>query len=191
MPLRGLRALLDEMELRVSELIRLDLAAAVAGCAGGVWIGIGGKHGTPVVDARYAALPAAAGLVGVVIGAVVAGVAVQAAFMDQAFIRKLNAINRRPVRYLTPFIVTAVLGLWAAIAIIVVAALSASAPAALRGMAYGLAGFLSIYTIASLWYGLKMLVDFVALKEEAAGVPDEAVAPVARLPRRDPTEAKP
>ena len=52
--------------------------------------------------------------------------------MDQVFLRKLKAINKEPIRYLAPFIFTAVLGVSAALAVLAVSAVPTDA-----GMATG------------------------------------------------------
>jgi hypothetical protein len=112
-------------------------------------------------------LPVVAGLVGVVIGAVLAGVAVQAAFMDGAFLRKVARIGRTPVYYLAPFLFTATLGVLASLSVTVLAFTSLTAEAWFRGAAAGTVGFTAVYTLASLLHGLDTLVQFIDLK----GVP--------------------
>src|SRR5215216_4374199 len=92
-------SLRDALDFRLfSEVLKYDLYIALAGLVGGVLAEVKSITVLPLLIA------VAAGLVGVIIGAVIAGVAVLAAFMDQSFLRKLKAINREPVRYLAPFI---------------------------------------------------------------------------------------
>ena len=175
-------SLRDALDFRLfSEVLKYDLYIALAGLVGGVLAEVKSITALPLLIA------VAAGLVGVIIGAVIAGVAVLAAFMDQSFLRKLKAINREPVRYLAPFIFTAVIGVIASLTILVVAAIPPDAPVWLRGTAGGLAGFFVTWTITSLLPDLKMLVDFVGLKMDATDVPDDVGVPQPaprRLPRK-------
>jgi hypothetical protein len=160
-----------------SELLKYDLYIAIAGGVGGTVAAVKSITPLPLL------ISVAAGLVGVIIGAVIAGVAVLAAFMDQVFLRKLKAINREPVRYLAPFIFTAVLGVVASLALLIFAAMPSDAPGWLRGVAGCLAGLFVTWTIASLLPDLKMLVDFVGLKMDATEVPDDVGLPQS-APRR-------
>jgi NAD/NADP transhydrogenase beta subunit len=105
-------SLRDALDFRLfSEVLKYDLYIALAGLVGGVLAEVKSITALPLLIA------VAAGLVGVIIGAVIAGVAVLAAFMDQSFLRKLKAINREPVRYLAPFIFTAVIGVIASLTV--------------------------------------------------------------------------
>jgi hypothetical protein len=113
-----------------------------------------------------------AGHVRPIIGTVIAGVAIQTAFMDQSFLRKIRAIDRNPVTYLSPFLFTAVIAIFAMVGIIILSTLSAKSPAALLGTISGLAGFFSIWAIISLLYCLTTLVQFMGLKVDALDVPD-------------------
>jgi hypothetical protein len=174
-------SLREALDFRLSEILRYDFYIALVGLVGGILAEVESIASLPLLIA------VAAGLVGVIIGAVIAGVAVLAAFMDQVFLRKLKAINKEPIRYLAPFIFTAVLGVIAALAVLAVSAVPTDAPGWLRGTAGGLAGFLVTWTITSLLPDLKMLVDFVGLKMDATDVPDDVgitqPAP-RRLPRK-------
>jgi NAD/NADP transhydrogenase beta subunit len=149
------------------EFFQLDLYLGVAGGAGGLILAI------LAPDALLRTVPVAAVMLGVIVGAVIAGVAILAAFMDQAFLRKLAAINRAPVRYLGPFLFTAVLGVFAMIFIIALSATSSSSPLAVLAFLGCVSGFLSIWAIASLLPCLSMLVQFMGLKTDALGLPDE------------------
>jgi hypothetical protein len=175
---QGPSSLREALDFRLfSEILRYDLYIAIAGGVGGTVVAV------KSIDALPLLISMAAGLVGVIIGAVIAGVAVLAAFMDQVFLRKLKAINREPVRYLAPFIFTAVIGVIASFAVLVAAAIPSAAPGWVRGIAGGLAGFFVTWTIASLLPDLKILVDFVGLKMDATEVPDDVGLPQS-APRR-------
>lgn len=162
------------LDFRASELLSIDLLAAVGGGVGGALLGI---HHPQLVASGLGTL---SGLVGVIIGAVLAGAAIQAAFMDERFLAKVHRIGRDPVRYLAPFLFTAVLGVAAAVALTALAMTSVTAPGWWRGTITGLTGFLSLYTLVSLLPGLSTLVQFIGLKSLAAQVPDDAQTPHAQ-----------
>ena len=83
-----LRRLWRELAFTPSEIFRADFFLGIAGAGGAAAMAVM----APVALLRGVSV--AAGLVGVIIGSVIAGLAVQAAFMDQSFLRKLAAINR-------------------------------------------------------------------------------------------------
>lgn len=174
----ALKHLRQAVDFKASELLGFDLLLAAGGAVGGTLLAV---HRPELVTQGIAVV---AGLVGVVIGAVLAGVAVQAAFMDEAFLRKVARIGRTPVHYLAPFLFTAALGVLAALGLVVLAFTSVTADVWFRGVAGGLVGFAATYTLASLLNGLDTLVQFIDLKAEAAAVPDET-ADVRQLPRRE------
>lgn len=162
---RTLWEVLGRFELR--ELLGYDLYIAIVGAVLGVWVGI--QH--PEAVARVS--PVIAGLVGVVIGAVIAGVALLSAFLDQAFLRKLRLINREPTRYIAPFLFTAVLGVCAAFSLVGASALTTTAPTAWAAVLGGFSGGLAAWTLASLIPDLDMLVQFVRLQVEASEISEE------------------
>jgi len=118
----GLAHLWSALEFGRRELLQLDLYLGISGGLGALALAIFSP------GALLRGVAAAAVLVGVIIGAVVAGVAILAAFMDQPFLRKLAAINRQPVRYLAPFLFTAVLGVCASLSLVGLSVMSASVP---------------------------------------------------------------
>lgn len=163
------RSLLRALTITIPELIRFDLLVGLAGGAGGIWLALE----SPQTVERTSMI--ASQLIGVIVGAVIAGVAVIAAFMDQPFLRKLKLIERRPQHYLEPFVVTAVLGVWAFLFLIALGAIPDSAPTWLRGGVAGVAGLFTTWSIMSLLPCLKLLLDFVGLKDDAAGVSDSMI----------------
>jgi hypothetical protein len=167
MPKHALAPLWGALRFNRREFFQLDLYLGIAGGSGSLILGI------LAPDAVLRSVPVVAVLLGVVIGAVIAGVAILAAFMDQAFLRKLTAIDRQPVRYLGPFLFTAVLGVFAMIFLIVLSTLSSGSPKILLDILGCISGFLSIWAIASLLPCLSMLVQFMGLKTDALGVPDQ------------------
>jgi uncharacterized membrane protein len=155
------------LDFSLSEVFRADFLLGVAGGAGAAALALV----TP--DALLRSVPDAAVLIGVIIGTVIAGVAVQTAFMDQAFLRKIRAIDQNPVRYVSPFMFTAVIAVFAIVGIIILSTLSDKSPAALLGVISGLTGFFAIWAIISLLYCLATLVQFMGLKVDALDVPDD------------------
>ena len=163
----GLAHLWQALRFDRRELFQLDLYLGAAGGAGGITLAIV----CPSALLRGVATDAV--LLGVIIGAVVAGVAILAAFMDQPFLRKLTAIKRRPVRYLAPFLFTAVLGVFAALSLIALSVMSDQSPRALLVIFGFMASFLSVWAVASLLPCLSMIVQFMNLKVDALDVPDD------------------
>ncbi|MFD4932663.1 hypothetical protein ACFWMS_28175, partial [Peribacillus butanolivorans] len=109
-----------------------------------------------------------------IIGAVVDGISVLVAFLDQPFLRKFRAINSSPVKYIAPFLFTAVIGVFGAIFLIAMACFTPTAPAWIfvsTSLAGGLLGF---WTVFSLIPGLDTLVQFVHLKIDALDIPDDS-----------------
>lgn len=159
-----MKHLRSAIDFKASELLGFDLLLAVGGAVGGVLLGLR----RPELVANNVGTMAT--LLTAIIGAVLAGVAIQAAFMDQAFLQRLAAISREPVRYLAPFIFTAVLGVFASLSLVLLGLTSTTALPAWRGIITGAAGFLSVYTLASLLPALDTLVQFIGLKAEAAAV---------------------
>ncbi len=179
-----MKHLRQAIDFKASELLQFDLLLAAGGAVGGALLGV--KRPQLLWDN----VDTAATLVTAVIGAVLAGVAIQAAFMDQSFLRRTARIGRDPVRYLAPFIFSTVLGVLAALSLLVLSLTTVSAATAWRGTIAGVSGFLSVYTLASLLNGLDTLVQFIGLKADAAALPDESTgsgpqetAPVRRISR--------
>jgi len=175
------RTLRSALDFKLSEILRYDLVAGILGGSGAAWLALTAKPG-----AYDATIAIAAGLVGVVIGAVIAGVAVLGAFMDQEFLRKLRAINEDPAKYLAPFIFTALIGVAAGLCLLLLAALPKSVPDWAFGIVGGLGGFFTVWTLVSLAPALRLLVNFVGLKSDASAVPDQIVDPnnFTQLPSR-------
>ena len=162
-----LRHLWDELAFTPSEILRGDLFLGIAGAGGAAAMAV------IAPSALLRGVSVAAGLVGVIIGSVIASVAVQTAFMDQSFLRKLRAINRKPVRYLAPFVFTAGISVFAMLGIIILSTLSDKSNVVLLGVVGSLTGLFTIWAIASLVYCLDTLVQFVGLKMDAVDVPDD------------------
>ncbi|MEV4756018.1 hypothetical protein AB0J86_13020 [Micromonospora sp. NPDC049559] len=165
------RHLWAALDFKLSELLRVDLGVGVVFGATALTLSF------IYPDAVLRAAPGAIGVVGVIVGAVIAGISFQAAFMDQAFLRKLRAIGSEPVYYLAPFLFTAVLGVLSMLSLIVMSAVSAKAPEALIALISTPTALVTAWTIASLVPGLATLVQFVGLKMDALDIPDDIVTP--------------
>ena len=161
------RHLWRAIDLKLSELLQLDLWIGLAGCAGAVTAAL------VAPTALLSTLGVASQVMGIVVGAVIAGVSIQAAFFDQAFLRKLRAINRDPVAYLAPFLFTAVIGVAAMLGMLVLSALTASTIPAVLAIIGGLTGLLTVWALASILPCLATLVQFIGLKMDALDVPDD------------------
>jgi MFS family permease len=161
------KALFKALRFDLAELLKWDFLIGVGFAAAGVWMALNAPER---LNAQV--IPAAIGIVGVVIGAVVAGAAILGAFLDQAFLRKLKRIERDSTYYIAPFLFTAFLGTVAIILLLVLLALTPSGLAWLRALLAGATGLSTGWTLGSLIYDLDMLVQFLQLQDAAADVPD-------------------
>ena len=161
------RHLWRAIDLKVSEILQVDFLVGLAGGAGAVTAAI------VAPAALLGTLGVASQVMGVVVGAVIAGVSIQAAFFDQSFLRKLRAIGRDPVVYLAPFLFTAVLGVVAMIGMLVLATLTATTRPPVLPVVGGITGFLTVWALASVLPCLATLVQFIGLKMDALDVPDD------------------
>ncbi|MGI5285135.1 hypothetical protein ACQEVF_17625 [Nonomuraea polychroma] len=159
------------LDFKLSEILQADFVVALLAGTGAVVLSLVSP------EALLRAVPVAAGLVGVVIGAVLAGVAVQAAFMDQAFLRKLRAIGKDPNHYLAPFLFTGVTGVFGMLALLPLATMSKDTWPALLSITAAVASFFTVWSLTSILHGLAMLVQFVGLKMDAVDVPDDIDVP--------------
>jgi hypothetical protein len=156
-----------ELAFTPREIFRADFFLGVAGAGGAAAMAV------IAPGALLRGVSVAAGLVGVIIGSVIAAVAVQTAFMDQSFLRKLRAINREPVRYLAPFLFTASISVFAMLGLIILSTLSDKSNVVLLAAVGSLTGLFTVWAIASLLYCLDTLIQFVGLKMDAVDVPDD------------------
>ncbi|QUC01238.1 hypothetical protein [Cellulosimicrobium cellulans] len=160
------------LNLRLSEILQLDF-----------WLGIVGglaffALGYFAPDRLFSVVAATTEIVGVMLGAVLAAVALLATFYDQAFLRKLRRIGRDPVRYLAPFLFTLVTGVIALLGLLGLAALESGDARLLLGGLGLVVGFFAIWTLASLLPLMATLVQFINLKVDALDVPDDVdIAP--------------
>lgn len=153
--------------LRLKDILRTDLAVGVLGGIGAYWLAV---HAS---KSLHNALPAAVALVGVVVGAIVAGTAVVAAFLNPVFLRKMRAIGEDPVAFLAPFIVSGVVGTTAALFAITLSALPPHTPSWLLNLIATITGFTVFYAIASMGPNLTTLIRLIRVQSDAAEVPDD------------------
>lgn len=167
-PAPSRRPLLDAIDFHLfREVLRYDFVMAVLGAVGGAvrWAN------RPFQEASLVGV--AAGLVGVVIGAVIAVAALQAAFMDRGFLLKIRFLKVRPSYFLAPALFTSSLGVLAALTTLTLLALPTDLPTWVDATAGGVSGFFVVYTIASLIPVLRILVEFTELKATAALIADD------------------
>jgi hypothetical protein len=169
---RTLSSLRSCLDFRLSELLGFDLVFGLIGAGGGTYLAL--QH----AEGLAAPVAAAAGLVGVVLGAVVAATAIVTAFMDQGFLRRLALLpagRNEPSYYLAPFLFTGVLGVAGGLSLLVLISLTPTSHAWARGVVGAGSGFFTVYTIASLMPALDAIVQLTSLRHEAAQVSDDAV----------------
>lgn len=154
---------------RPFEILGWDLLAGLVSAGGAIWATCTGRG-----DRLIAVAPIAVGLAGVTVTAVVASLALMAAFMSPKFLRNLAAIGREPTRYIAPFLATVILGIVAALVGLTLAALSPTAPVGWIGVIGALAALFTVWAMVSLVRGLRTLVQFVQLQAKSAAVPDES-----------------
>jgi hypothetical protein len=154
-------------QMSLGEILQIDFFIGLGGLVGGLVLGL--KYPERLVGA----VSVTAAVVGVIIGAVIAGVAIQSAFLDQSFLRKLRAINRDPVSYLTPFLFTSVIGVFALLGLLVLSTVSPKAPTAVLATLGAVVGLFSFWTVASLLPGMATLIQFVGLRQDAIDIPDD------------------
>ncbi len=152
---------------KVSELFRIDLALGLCGLSGGLVLGLL-RPGL-----LLGGVPALAGLIGVVIGVVLATTALIAAFLNPTFLRKLRAIDEDPVDYIRPYLFTGLLAVVGSLGAIALAVTSVHAPRPWLASAGAVTGFASVWSLASLIPNLTNLVRFMRLQQDAAEVPDD------------------
>ncbi len=167
-----MRHLLRALAFTPRELLLPDFFLGVAGGAAGWYL----AQSNPVaVDSVVSVVQQ---VVGVILGSVIAGVAIQAAFFDDQFLRKMKDSGTDPVSCMAPFLFTATLGVVSMLLIIVLTAVTTPAHGDGPSTSWGIGvlaascGFTSVWTIASLVPALDTMVQFVHLKLDATEVPD-------------------
>lgn len=164
---RPLKHLWGAIDLRLSEVLQLDFWAGVVGAAAGVALAL------TAPESLLGVAGVATSIIGVIVGAVIGGVSILAAFFDQAFLRKLRAIDRDPVRYLAPFLFTTVLGVCSMVGLIALGAMTiTTTPWVLATVGSATLGA-TVWAVTSLLPLMATLVQFIRLKVDALDVRDD------------------
>ena len=153
---------------RPSEILGWDLYLGVAAAGLAIWATATGR-GERLIETA----PVAVGMAGVTVAAVLAAIALMAAFMSPQFLRNLSTIGREPTRYIAPFLATVLVGIAASLASLLLASLSRSAPAIWIGLIGAFSAFFTTWAITSVVRGLDTMVQFVRLQAESAEIQDE------------------
>jgi hypothetical protein len=167
-----MRHLLKALAFTPRELLQFDFFLGVLGGAAGWHL----AQSNPV--ALGSVVSVVQQIVGAILGSVIAGVAIQAAFFDDQFLRKMKDSGTDPISCMAPFLFTAALGVVSMLLLIVLTAVTTPAPGDGPASSCGVwilataCGFTSVWTIASLVPALDTMVQFVRLKMEATDVPD-------------------
>ena len=173
------KGLASKLDITLSEILSYDLLLGVCGGAGGIYLAFHSPSSLHNVEG------VAVGVVGVVIGTVVAGIAVIAAFLDTQFLRKIHQIGKRAERYVSPFAFTAAIGVISSLFLVFSIALPPHAPKWLMVTSAGASGLFTVWTLASFIPLLSNLMDFVGLKGDAAEVPDDVESNIQSINRQN------
>ncbi|MFI0265868.1 hypothetical protein [Streptomyces luteogriseus] len=154
---------LGHVEIHPEYWSLFELLAFIGGAVGGGLIAYNRyRHiGSPV--------PVAASLTGLVIGALIAGMAIMARCHDPAFLKTLDRHGGSPAsKYFSPFITTATVGVVAILAIISYTLLPVGASPVCRAAVGAAAGGLTLLTLAGLTGALGTLITYLDVYEYAA-----------------------
>ena len=148
------------VKLHPSSWSWLEFAAFAVGVFGGAWVAY---HRYPHIGSP---IPVSASLVGLTIGALIAGLAIMARSHDKNFLKALRKAGATPAsQFFAPFITTATIGIMAILAIIAYSILPSDLEPALRATFGGAAGGLTLLTLAGLTGALGTLVQYIDLYE--------------------------
>jgi len=159
-------SLLEELRIDLSEVLRYDLYIGLAGGVLAGWLAWDEKHELGGV------LSTASQLLGAVVGTAIAAFAIVTAFMDESFLRKVRMLGREPGYFVAPLAFTIAIGVVAAIAMIGLSALPATAPLLVRVALAAATGLFTIWTLASLLPNVKMLMQFLQVRFAASELRD-------------------
>lgn len=161
--------------LKPSDFVKSDFIIGLLFGGAAIWMAISSPERLERV------VPWSIGLIGAVIGTVVAAAAILSAFLDQAFLKKLKRIESSPIPYFAPFIFTAFVCTMAALLLLVLGALPLSTPTWLRATTAGVTGIATGWGLASLLFALDALVGFLELRELAIELGDGSGDEVRKL----------
>ncbi|MGW2620937.1 hypothetical protein [Streptomyces sp. NPDC001500] len=138
----------------------LEFVALVGGGLGGGWVAYD----------RYphnsSPIPIAASLVGLTIGALIAGMAIMARSHDAEFLNSLHDAGvSRASMFFAPFITTATIGILAIVAILIYSVLPAHLASGWRAVSGAFCGGLTLLTLSGLTAAIGTLVQYVDFYE--------------------------
>lgn len=164
---KALNAFLSFVRLNPSSWSIITLIVALAGAAGGAWL----EHNNSAqIDS---VTRVAASMIGIIIGAIVGGLAMMTRALDTQLLRKLKEIGQTPVaKFFSPFLTVILFGVLAGILLLALSGASSCMDTTWKTILGGAAGFFTLCTLAGLLPALGSLISYVALLEEAAQVPD-------------------
>jgi hypothetical protein len=138
---------------------------AIMGAAGGVWLGHDDEIPLePVIGV-------AASMIGLIIGAVFAVLAMITRACDTAFLRKAKKARILPItNYLWPFFTIIAMGVLSTICLLVLAGVSEEGSEEVRMIAAAMSGFFVLWTLTGLLPGLGVLIVFSRLIEQSADI---------------------
>lgn len=144
-----------------------ELVVALAGGAGGAWLEYSKSAHIDSVTR------VAASMIGIIIGAIVGGLAMMTRALDTQLLKKLQRIGETPVaKFFSPFLTVIFVGVLAGIFLLLISALPECLPTGLRTTIGAATGFLTLLTLSGLLPALGSLIAYVDLLEDAARVPD-------------------
>lgn len=156
---------------------------SLAGAAGGAWLG----HSEPTQ--MDSATRVAASLIAIIIGAVIAALAMITRACDSTFLKTAKAADKanpsHPIlpiaRHLSPFFTVTFLGILSGASLLALSAIPSCAPEETRMAFCATAGFFTVWTLTGLPRAMGTLIHFTYLVEESIPPP----APTPNPPRRD------
>ncbi|MET8681845.1 hypothetical protein ABZW18_30755 [Streptomyces sp. NPDC004647] len=142
---------------------------ALIGAGGGAWV----AHDRP--SQLESAARVAASMIGIIIGAIIAALAIITRACDTAFLEKAKAADRwkpedpiLPIsRHLKPFFTVIALGLLSGVSLMALSVISSCTSTNVRMAFSAAAGFLSFWTLAGLLPAMGTLIHFTYLIEES------------------------
>jgi len=138
-----------------------SVVALVAGAVGG---GLVAYHRRPHLGSP---IQISASLAGLVVGALIAGLAIMAKSYDSEFLKSLDRVNGGPVsQYFSPFITTATIGILAILSILAYTIIPVDFAAVWRTVVGAFAGGLTLLTLSGLAGAFGTLIQFIDIYED-------------------------
>jgi hypothetical protein len=112
-------------------------------------------------------------MIGVIIGAIVGGLAMMTRSFDTQLLKKLRRIGVKPTEFFGPFLSVIFLGVLSGIFLLAISGLPACMATGWRTFLGAVAGILTLATLAALLPAMGSLIAYVDFLEEAAQVRDD------------------